>query len=176
MVCWVSFTPLRRTIEGIKWKRTSEVWDEYADVRTYEKEDISRKSEYVERVVKRLKPEVVWDLGSNTGEFSLIAAAHGAFVVSIDGDPGCTEYLYQKVAGDKGVKGVLPLTMDLANPSPGLGWDSQERPSLKESRPCRSDICPSAHTPSCPLLLCPPGDDSGMVCRAGGAFAGGVCS
>ena len=126
---------LRRTIEGIKWKRTSEIWDEYADIRTYASEDVSRKSEYVEKVVKRLKPEVVWDLGSNTGEFSLIAASHGAFVVSIDGDSGCTEYLYQKVAGDKGVKGVLPLTMDLANPSPGLGWDSQERLSLRDRGP-----------------------------------------
>jgi hypothetical protein len=126
---------LRRTIEGIRWKPTSKIWDEYTDIRTYATEDVSRKSEYVEKVVKRIKPGVVWDLGSNTGEFSLIAAAHGAFVVSIDGDPGCTESLYQRVAGDNKVKGVLPLTMDLANPSPGLGWDSQERFSLGDRGP-----------------------------------------
>ena len=78
---------------------------------------------------------MVWDLGANTGEFSLIAASHGAFVVSIDGDPACSEYLYQKVLSGKGVKGVLPLTMDLANPSPGLGWDSRERLSLRDRGP-----------------------------------------
>ena len=126
---------LRGTIEGIKWKRTSEIWDEYADIRTYDAEDVSKKSEYVEKVVKRLEPGVVWDLGSNTGEFSLIAASHGAFVVSIDSDPGCTEYLYQKVTGKNRAKGVLPLTMDLANPSPGLGWDSQERLGLRDRGP-----------------------------------------
>ena len=96
------------TIEKIRWKRTSEIWDEYADIRTYAAEDVSKKSEYVETVVKRLKPGVVWDLGANTGEFSLIAASHGAFVVSIDSDPGCTEYLYQKVSGQVPEPGQSP--------------------------------------------------------------------
>ena len=122
---------LGRTIEGIKWKRTSSLWDEYGKIRTYETDDVSKKSEYVDKVVKRLRPGIVWDLGSNTGEFSMIAASQGAFVVSIESDPGCTEYLYQKVSEDKKIKGILPLTMDLANPSPGLGWDSRERLSLR---------------------------------------------
>jgi len=126
---------LHKTIEGIKWKRTSEIWEEYGEIRTYQAEDVAKKSEYVDKVVKRLEPKVVWDLGANTGEFSLIAASHGAFVVSIDGDPACSEYLYQKVFSGKGVKGVLPLTMDLANPSPGLGWRSQERFSLEDRGP-----------------------------------------
>jgi len=77
----------------------------------------------------------VWDLGANTGEFSLIAASHGAFVVSIDGDPACTEYLYKKASSGDESKRILPLTMDLANPSPGLGWDSRERLSLTARGP-----------------------------------------
>ncbi len=126
---------LYKTIEGIKWKRTSRVWEGYGDIRTYQAEDVTRKSEYVDQVVKRLQPKVVWDLGANTGEFSLIAASHGAFVVSIDGDPACTERLYKKVSTDTTLRGVLPLTMDLANPSPGLGWRSQERFSLEDRGP-----------------------------------------
>ncbi|MGM0428105.1 MAG: SAM-dependent methyltransferase [Thermodesulfobacteriota bacterium] len=126
---------LRRTIEGINWKSKSEIWDEYGEIRTYDAEDVARKSEYVDRVVHRLQPKLVWDLGANTGEFSLIAASHGAFVVSIDGDPACTEALYQKVFGGEDVHGILPLTMDLANPSPGLGWNGKERLSLGERGP-----------------------------------------
>ena len=126
---------LRRTIEGIKWKRTSKVWEEYAEIRTYEDEDVVQKSEYVDRVVQRLQPRVVWDLGANTGEFSLIAGSHGAFVVSIDGDPACTEFLYQKISVENGKKRILPLTMNLANPSPGLGWNSNERLSLNDRGP-----------------------------------------
>ena len=126
---------LSKTIEGIRWKRTSKIWEEYGEIRTYQTEDVARKSDYVDKVVSRLNPDMVWDLGANTGEFSLIAASHGAFVVSIDGDPACAEYLYAKCAGERGGKRILPLTMDLANPSPGLGWRGQERFSLEERGP-----------------------------------------
>ena len=126
---------LRRTIDGIKWKRSSRIWEKYDHIRTYQSEDISRKSEYVHKVVQRLRPDIVWDMGANTGEFSLIAASEGGFVVSIDSDPACTELLYQRLSEKDSKKRVLPLTMDLANPSPGLGWDSRERLSLRERGP-----------------------------------------
>jgi len=126
---------LRKTVEGINWKRKSQIWEEYGEIRTYDTEDVTKKSEYVENVVKRLQPKMVWDLGANRGEFSLIAASQGPFVVSIDGDPACSESLYQKISGAGAVKGILPLTMDLANPSPGLGWNSNERLSLSERGP-----------------------------------------
>ncbi|MEA3222466.1 MAG: SAM-dependent methyltransferase, partial [Thermodesulfobacteriota bacterium] len=126
---------LQRTVAGIKWKRSSRIWEEYGEIRTYEAEDVSQKSEYVNRVVQRLQPNMVWDLGANTGEFSLIAASHGSFVVSIDGDPACTEHVYQRLSRESGLKGILPLTMDLANPSPSLGWDNRERLSLRDRGP-----------------------------------------
>ena len=126
---------LRRTIERIKWKRVSKVWEEYDTIRTYKDKDVARKSEYVDSVVKKLQPKTVWDLGANTGEFSFIAASYGSFVVSIDGDPACTEHLYQKLSHESKIKAVLPLTMDLANPSPALGWNSCERLSLRERGP-----------------------------------------
>lgn len=126
---------LRRTIVRIKWKRTSKIWEDYEAIRTYQAEDVARKSEYVDKVLQRLQPNMVWDLGANTGAFSLIAASHGAFVVSIDGDPACTEFLYQRISRESGLKGILPLTMDLANPSPGLGWDNHERISLRDRGP-----------------------------------------
>jgi len=87
---------LHRTIKGIKWNHFSKIWKDYREIRTYNTEDVARKSEYVDSVVRRLKPNMVWDLGSNTGEFSLIAASYGAFVVSVDGDPDCTEFQYKK--------------------------------------------------------------------------------
>ncbi len=34
-----------------------------------------------------------------------------------------------------GLKVFYPLTMDIANPSPGLGWDSSERLSLRDRGP-----------------------------------------
>lgn len=126
---------LDRTISGLSWKRVSQVWEAYGEIRTYNAEDVKEKSAYVDRVVQQLKPAMVWDLGANTGEFSMIAASHGAFVVAIDGDPACTENLFQRAYHEKNGKSVLPLTMDLANPSPGLGWDGRERLDLRDRGP-----------------------------------------
>jgi ribosomal protein L11 methylase PrmA len=128
---------LRKTVSGIAWKRTSKIWEEYQGLRTYKDKDVIEKSEYVDKVVERVQPKMVWDLGGNTGEFSIISASKGAFVVSVDGDPACTEYLYQRISKEKIGNKILPLTMDLANPSPGLGWDGEkrERPSLSDRGP-----------------------------------------
>ena len=126
---------LKKTINGITWKRYSKIWEDYKQIRTYDSEDVSAKSDYVDRIVRDLQPSMVWDLGANTGEFSLIAASRGAFVVSIEGDPACTESLYKKIIQKNGPRNILPLTMDLANPSPALGWDSRERSSLMDRGP-----------------------------------------
>jgi len=45
---------------------------------------------------------------ANTGEFSIVAASQGAFVVSIDSDPVCTEHLYQRIQQMEGLKHNLP--------------------------------------------------------------------
>jgi len=125
---------LRMTISGIKWKRKSAIWESYGDIRTYDREDLNRKAQYVKGVLEQVKPAVIWDLGANTGEFSEIVASQGGFVVSIDSDHACMEALYVKTAVTH-KKNILPLVMDLANPSPGLGWDCRERLSLKDRGP-----------------------------------------
>ena len=126
---------LRHLITGIRWRRSSRIWETYEHIRTYDTNDVTAKSGYVDAVVRRLKPKVVWDLGANVGEFSKIAAVGGAFVVSIEGDPACVEQLYQRVFHAKEMNHVLPLPMDLANPTPGLGWDGCERLGLKDRGP-----------------------------------------
>lgn len=126
---------LRKTITGIEWKRSSAIWESYNDIRMYKSNDINEKSIFVDAVVDRLRPDVVWDLGANTGDFSVIAGSKGSFVVSIDGDPACTESLYKKISQGSGLKKILPLTMDLSNPSPGIGWNNKERMSLNDRGP-----------------------------------------
>jgi hypothetical protein len=132
---------LKKTVSSITWKRYSKIWEDYTEIRTYDSEDVSAKSDYVDKVVRDLQPSMVWDLGANTGEFSFIAASHGAFVVSLEGDPACTEFLFGKAVSEQGIRNILPLTMDLANPSPSLGWDSKERLSLKERGPVDLILC-----------------------------------
>ncbi len=46
-----------------------------------------------------------------------------------DGDPAAAERLYRGL-DVSGRAGILPLVIDLANPSPDLGWAGRERASL----------------------------------------------
>lgn len=65
------------------------------------------------------------DVGCNTGEFSLLAARAGARVVSIDADEAAVTRLWRRAAAD-GVD-VLPLVVDIANPTPATGWRNADR-------------------------------------------------
>ena len=125
---------LRRTVEKLRWREGESLWKAYGEIRTYSSEDVGDKATFVSGALDAVKPETVWDLGANTGEFSELAASWGAFVAAVDSDAACTEFMYGKLTGEKGLP-VLPLTMDLANPSPGLGWEGSERPGLADRGP-----------------------------------------
>ena len=84
--------------------------------------------------VVRTKPALVFDLGANSGVFSRVASAAGAFTVSFDVDPAAVEQNYRTVKADK-TKNLLPLVIDLTNPSPALGWASRERESFAQRGP-----------------------------------------
>ena len=124
---------LRKVVNGLVYHTDSAIWQGYTEIRTYDDEDVSAKSGFISSVVEKIDPGVVWDFGGNTGEFSELAARRGAFVVSVDFDPACTEFLYTRLRQAEGR--VLPLTMDLSNPSPGLGFDQGERYGLRERGP-----------------------------------------
>ena len=81
----------------------------------------------------RLAPRarLVWDLGCNTGEYSLLASTGAALTVAMDGDEVVVDDLCRRCEQD-GVLNILPLVVDLANPSPAQGWRGVERRALIE--------------------------------------------
>lgn len=125
-------------IENLTWKKPKTEWGDYYDATNYSKEDFEKKKETVRKWCELHSPKTVWDFGSNNGEFSRIAAEAGAFVVSIDGDPVAVEENYKTVR--KRGENILPLCMDLSNPSPGLGWMEQERKSLSDRGPAEMGL------------------------------------
>jgi hypothetical protein len=52
-------------------------------------------------------------------------------VLAVDADQGPVELLYRDLRGE-GNEQILPLTMNLADPSPGLGWRGVERRAMPE--------------------------------------------
>ena len=68
-------------------------------------------------------------MGANNGLFSRLASNKNIPTIAFDVDPACVELNYREVLKNK-EQDLLPLLLDLSNPSPGLGWQNEERDSL----------------------------------------------
>ncbi len=109
-------------------------WVDYYSNTNYSAEAMADKHRVVAAFIERQRPDVVWDLGANTGAFSRLASARGAYTLAFDGDPDAVERHYSELVARHDTN-VLPLVMDLANPSPRIGWSHAERLSLIDRGP-----------------------------------------
>jgi hypothetical protein len=117
---------LRRLVERLEPKRGRSAWAGYRDLAPYSSEDVERK----DRFVREAGPaSLAWDLGCNDGRFSRLIEADT--VVAVDGDERVAGELYSALHRE-GSHTILPLVVDLADPSPGLGWRGVERRRLEE--------------------------------------------
>ncbi len=108
--------------------RTS-TWSDYAETAThYTDTDHASKKAFVSAALDAAQPARVLDAGCNTGVYSMLAADTGAEVVSIDTDLQAVDRLCAnpKVSG----KNILPLCVDLAQPTPSSGWENRETASF----------------------------------------------
>jgi SAM-dependent methyltransferase len=104
-------------------------WSDYAETAThYSDEDHTRKRNFVTAALAKAKANRLLDIGCNTGVYSRIAADSGAEVVSVDTDLQTVDRLATNLA-DSG-KNILPLCVDLAHPSPAVGWENRENASF----------------------------------------------
>ncbi|MCF7811101.1 SAM-dependent methyltransferase [bacterium] len=125
---------LETAIKRMKWRPAKTEWGEYYDATNYSKEAIGEKGQLVSEYLDITKSNTVWDLGANTGLFSRIAAEKGMNTISFDIDPAAVEKNYLACRKDK-ISNMLPLLIDLTNPSPGIGWACEERESLIQRSP-----------------------------------------
>lgn len=122
---------LRSTVESLRWHPIGTEWADYADSTSYGDEATAAKTRLVGQMLGEAGGRVVWDLGANTGRYSAIASGLGRRVVAFDADPAAAERHYASLRSD-GRTDTTPLVMDLADPSPQLGWAGRERRSLAE--------------------------------------------
>ncbi len=126
---------LASAVRGLDWQPGGTEWLDYYEANNnYGGEGLKEKERLVGEFLDQARPKLAWDLGGNTGRFSRLAAARGAQVVCWDIDPGCVEANYRHVR-QHGETGILPLQLDLTNPSPGLGWANAERDALADRGP-----------------------------------------
>ncbi|MFA6243452.1 MAG: hypothetical protein WC655_21105 [Candidatus Hydrogenedentales bacterium] len=125
---------LRGTVEHLMYRRRVTEWSDYYANNSYSDEGVECKKRLTSAYLERTKPRVVWDLGANTGQYSRIAARMGAYTVAFDMDWRCVEINFQESRTTQ-LDNVLPLCMDLTNPSPAIGWAHRERSSLQDRGP-----------------------------------------
>jgi hypothetical protein len=125
---------LRRTIEKLDWAPAGTEWADYANDNSYAAESAVAKRDLVSRLLASHPGGIVWDLGANTGEYSRVASELADLVVAFDIDPAAVERNYRRVKSEHET-GILPLLLDLANPSPAQGWAHAERMSLEQRGP-----------------------------------------
>lgn len=125
---------LRNTVEKLQYQPQGTEWVDYYESTNYSDSALRQKEGIISEYLRQLRPAVVWDLGGNIGHFSRIAAENSDYVVSFDIDPAAVENNYQVVRKNN-EKTLLPLVLDLTNPSPDLGWANSERGSLQERGP-----------------------------------------
>jgi len=122
---------LRKIVGKLAWRRSRSEWAEYAEENSYDRENREIKERFVREVAATRHWRLVWDLGSNTGVFSRIAAEHADYVVALDADHLAVDRLYRRLAAE-GPGNILPLVGNLADASPALGWRHRERKALSE--------------------------------------------
>lgn len=125
---------LRGAVESLDWKPAGTEWADYTQDNNYSSAAAESKRAAVVELLSGLGARTAWDLGANTGEYSRAARQVVPSVVAFDIDPAAVERNYRRIRAESET-GILPLRLDLTNPSPALGWAHRERLSLEERGP-----------------------------------------
>ncbi|MHC4386594.1 MAG: methyltransferase domain-containing protein [Planctomycetota bacterium] len=120
---------LESAIKKLTWNAAGTEWADYYNQTNYSEQAAESKNNIIRTFLEHIKPKTTWDLGANTGQYSQIAASVGSDVIAFDIDPAAVEKGYCYIRKTQS-KHILPLMLDLCNPSPALGWAHSERMSL----------------------------------------------
>ena len=134
---------LRRKVAGLaRSYRTSGAWHDYTATCTYDDAAEASKRKLIAAFLGEMKPRTVLDVGCNSGDYSYLAAEHGAAVIAADADHDAVELLHRRLR-ERPTK-ITEIVANAANPSPAIGYMNTERPSFLDR---------FAGTPDCVFAL-----------------------
>lgn len=118
---------LEGLVKNLTLKPRSTAWSAYYDEASQRKDYLLHKKEIInDWIDKTDNIKTAADLGSNDGEFSFLLANKNIQTIAGDFDPQCINNLYNRLK-DKKTTYILPLIIDIANPSPAIGVNNEER-------------------------------------------------
>lgn len=121
-------------VEKLTWKEKKTDWSDYYHDTNYSKEAFLDKKKIISNFLDKVEVKTLWDIGANIGIFSYIAGDKNINTISFDIDPLAVEINY-RVCRDNARDNILPLILDMINPSPAIGWENKERLSLLDRTP-----------------------------------------
>lgn len=121
---------LEKTVSRLQLPKGKTEWSDYYQDTNYSEQGTQSKAGTVARWAKENAGNIALDLGANTGLFSREMAPYFSTIIAADYDPLAVEEHYKKLRGTG--SNIMPLVLDLANPSPGLGWACTERESFAQ--------------------------------------------
>ena len=127
----VNVRKLERLVRSLEPRHEESAWTTYGAVNTYSEADAEGKAAFVQAAAEATRPRLVWDIGCNDGRYSRVAAGASEYVLAIDADERVVDRLYRALRAE-GIRNILPLVVDVADPSPALGWRNRERRTLSE--------------------------------------------
>ena len=125
---------LKSSIEKMAWNEDNTEWGDYYSDTNYTEKSFEEKKQFISLAIDQVKPKLVWDMGANTGVFSRLASTKGINTISYDIDPLAVEKNYLS-SSQNSEQNILPLILDLTNPSSGIGWNHDERMSIMQRGP-----------------------------------------
>lgn len=128
---------LQSTTAALSLPRQKTVWGEYYDDTNYSKGAFHAKQKIISGWIDKIKPKSVWDAGANDGTFSRLASVKEIPTVASDIDELAIERSYLTVKKND-EEFLLPMIVDLTNPSPSIGWKNEERPAFLDR--CSFDL------------------------------------
>jgi hypothetical protein len=117
---------LSKLVQSLHSKRSDSAWAKYRETCSYSDEGRVAKERFIREVLSARTTKLAWDLGANDGVYARLVAATGAYVVAVDADDVTVDAMYRSLRTDN-VDNVLPLVMNLMDPSPARGWRNAER-------------------------------------------------
>lgn len=129
---------LRRAVSRLELREKKTEWGDYYEATNYSDGGMTAKEELVDHFLTKYASDSrrIHDLGANVGRFSQIAARHADVVIAHDIDELAVDRHYRKLK--QTCENILPLILDVTNPTPSIGWRLRERDSFVDR--CDDDL------------------------------------
>ena len=106
-------------------------WSNYYKEGIDEPAYLEEKKKIIGQLISQVHGKKIIDLGANDGEFSFLLAEKGFTVIATDNDEQCINNFYKRIRKE-GITNIIPLYIDITNPSAATGFANRERASIND--------------------------------------------